>query len=96
MAAPHAVGVAALIVAEYGHRDRRDGGLTLRPDRVERILKRTAHDTPARAADAGLPRTRAARGLHGHLRGRPAFNGFYGEGIVDALGAVQRRRGGRR
>ncbi len=94
MAAPHAVGVAALIVAEYGHRDWRDGGLTLRPDRVERILKRTATDVACPAqnpfAYPGLPADYTAT-----CEGGPAFNGFYGEGIVDALGAVQRGRGGR-
>ena len=31
MASPHAVGVAALIVAQYGQRDKRNGGLTMRP-----------------------------------------------------------------
>src|SRR3954469_8723216 len=41
MASPHAVGVAALIVAEYGKRDKREGGLKLNPDRVEKILRKT-------------------------------------------------------
>ena len=31
MASPHAVGVAALIVAEYGKRDKRNGGVTMDP-----------------------------------------------------------------
>jgi subtilisin family serine protease len=53
MASPHAVGVAALIVAQYGQRDRRNGGLTLRPDRVERILKGTATDTACPAQGFG-------------------------------------------
>ena len=44
MASPHAVGVAALIVAEYGKRDKRNGGVTMDPAQVERILKRTATD----------------------------------------------------
>jgi lantibiotic leader peptide-processing serine protease len=48
MAAPHAVGVAALIVAEYGRSDRANGGVTLAPARVERILRRTATDTACR------------------------------------------------
>jgi hypothetical protein len=48
MSSPHAAGVAALIVSEYGHTDHRRkgrkhfGGLTLHPRRIERILLRTA------------------------------------------------------
>ena len=94
MASPHAVGVAALIVAEYGQRDRRHGGLTLSPDRVERILKRTATDTPARRrARSPTPDPDPGAEIHGDLRGLAAFNGFYGDGIVNALAAVS--RGGR-
>ena len=59
MASPHAVGVAALIVAEYGKRDKRDGGLTLDPDKVEKILRRTATDTPCPAR--AVRTTRAPR-----------------------------------
>src|SRR5829696_8263446 len=46
MASPHAAGVAALVVASRGKRDRVHGGLTLSPDVVERVMKRTAQDTP--------------------------------------------------
>jgi lantibiotic leader peptide-processing serine protease len=96
MASPHAVGVAALIVAEYGRRDRRHGGLTLRPDRVERILKRTATDTACPAQNPfTYPWTpgSAPEDYTATCEGSPRFNGFYGEGIVDALAAVS--RGGR-
>jgi lantibiotic leader peptide-processing serine protease len=92
MASPHAVGVAALIVAQYGHRDWRHGGLTLRPDRVERILKRTATDTacpvPATFVYPGRPPEETAT-----CEGKPQFNGFYGDGIVDALAVVSGRGG---
>jgi subtilisin family serine protease len=88
MAAPHAVGVAALIVAEYGKRDRQNGGLTLDPDRTERILKRTATDTPCPAQNPfdypDLPDEFTAT-----CEGNAAFNGFYGEGIVNADRAVR-------
>ena len=90
MASPHAVGVAALIVAEFGRRDRENGGLTLNPDRTERILKRTATDTPC------PPGSPAPFHYPGQLadfdavcEGTPAFNGFYGEGIVNADRAVR-------
>src|SRR4051794_9218774 len=51
MAAPHAVGVAALIVAQFGRRDRVNGGLTLAPDTVAGILEQTATDTPCPAQE---------------------------------------------
>ena len=95
MASPHAVGVAALIVAEYGHRDPRNGGVTLRPDRVEQILKRTATDVACPAQEpftypwAGTP----PEDYTATCEGTPQFNGFYGEGIVDALAAVSRGSG---
>ena len=95
MASPHAVGVAALIVAEYGKRDRRNGGLTMDPADVERILKRHGdrHAVPAPAAfRPTLARRRPRRNYTATCEGTPRFNGFYGEGIVDALGAVSGRR----
>jgi subtilisin family serine protease len=88
MASPHAVGVAALIVAEFGKRDRANGGLTLDPDKVERILKRTATDTPCPPGGVldypDLPDDFTAT-----CEGNAAFNGFYGEGIVNANRAVR-------
>jgi subtilisin family serine protease len=42
MAAPHAAGVAALIIAQHGRADTRKHGLTLEPDRVQEILEQTA------------------------------------------------------
>jgi subtilisin family serine protease len=92
MASPHAVGVAALIVQKYGRPDWRNGGVRADPDLVEQVLKRTATDTPCPAQNpfvyAGFPPAYTAL-----CEGTPQFNGFYGEGIVDALAAVG---GGRR
>jgi lantibiotic leader peptide-processing serine protease len=88
MASPHAVGVAALVVAARGHRDRAHGGLTLSPDVVERVLKRTAQnhacpDPPVfHYPDPDLTPDYTAI-----CEGTTDHNGFYGEGIVDAFAA---------
>jgi subtilisin family serine protease len=97
MASPHAAGVAALIVSKYGRRDG-DGGLTLDPDATERRLLRTAVNHPCPS-----PRTYTYTLLvpndEGELEeitltatceGPRSDNGFYGEGIVNALRAVRR------
>ncbi|WP_018654612.1 S8 family serine peptidase [Actinomadura flavalba] len=97
MAAPHAAGVAALIVSKYGKKDRR-GGLTMSPAAVERRLLGTA--TPkacpsprtqeyvwyTRAADGSWVRNSSTQTCEG-TKGR---NGFYGAGIISALNAVRR------
>ena len=93
MASPHAVGVAALIVAEYGKRDKRNGGLTMDPAQVERILKRTAtdHACPPGGVQT-YPGVPTPPDYTATCEGTPQRNGFYGDGIVDALGAVSGRR----
>jgi lantibiotic leader peptide-processing serine protease len=94
MASPHAAGVAALIVSRWGKHDPVHGGRTLRPRTVERLLARTALDVPCPeprtyvyppAPELEIPELQAT------CEGSPAFNGFYGHGIVNALGAVMRR-----
>lgn len=74
MAAPHASGVAALIVSRFGK---------IGPDKVEKLLymSATKHACPT-------PR-KYSYGSESHLcEGGKAKNGFYGHGIVSALGAV--------
>ena len=90
MAAPHAVGVAALIVSEYGKKDaRHPDGLTLSPDKVQRIMKDTATaqscPTPRLVDYSAIGR---APDFNALCQGNKHFNGFYGYGIVDALRAV--------
>jgi subtilisin family serine protease len=90
MASPHAVGVAAVVVGANGHRDRTYGGLQMRPRRVERVLKSTAreHACPEPRTftypDPDLDASYTAV-----CEGTSEFNGFYGYGIVDALGAAR-------
>ena len=96
MASPHAVGVAALIVAEYGKRDKHNGGVTMDPSQVEKILKRTAtdHACPPGGVQTypGLPVPPDTTDYTARCEGSPQRNGFYGDGIVDALAAVSGRR----
>jgi lantibiotic leader peptide-processing serine protease len=92
MASPHAAGVAALIVSEYGHRDKRHGGVALNPRTVEKVLRRTATDTPCpepRLFD--YPEAASGEQYTAFCDGPPQDNGFYGDGIVSAIGAVSGR-----
>jgi lantibiotic leader peptide-processing serine protease len=89
MAAPHATGVAALIVGEYGKRDREHGGLTLNPDKVERVLLRTATNTPCpEPREFHYPEDTAGT-FDATCEGSRDRNGFYGDGIVNADKAVR-------
>jgi subtilisin family serine protease len=89
MASPHAAGVAALIVSTHGHRDARHGGLTLDPRTVERVLTRTAKQTPCPSPPvATYPDEDLGPEFDAVCEGTLARNGFYGRGIVNALTAV--------
>ncbi len=88
MAAPHAAGVAALIVGEQGSRTR--DGLGMDPRRVERVLEGTATDTPCPAPVYDYPDQPDS--YTAACVGSARFNGWYGDGIVDALAAVRARR----
>ncbi|TDD79429.1 S8 family peptidase [Actinomadura rubrisoli] len=97
MASPHAVGVAALVVSKYGRPDRGHGGLTLDPSFVERVLRGTATAKPCptpstveyvwyRLVDGKWVKNTSKQTCEGSKE----RNGFFGNGIVDALHAVQR------
>jgi lantibiotic leader peptide-processing serine protease len=92
MASPHAAGVAALIVASRGKRDKRNGGLTLSPDAVEKVLKRTAQDRACPDPPVvTYPDPDLTPDYTAICEGSEEFNGFYGEGIVDAFAASKKR-----
>jgi subtilisin family serine protease len=87
MASPHAAGVASLIVSEYGKYSGKK--VTMDPDKVQRVIEGTAFATPCPVPptvdylDEGRDATFTATCV-----GNTEFNGFYGNGIVDAWAAV--------
>jgi lantibiotic leader peptide-processing serine protease len=92
MASPHATGVAALIVSEYGSGG--GAGFGLAPRQVERILRRTAtnHACPSVSSAELYP---DLVGLDPNVPfedqvcvGTADYNSWYGDGIVNALAAV--------
>ena len=91
MASPHAVGVAALIISEFGKNHK--GDFSLAPATVEQILRESATNTPCPVpplhsyADKGRPPSFDAL-----CEGTTDLNGFYGDGIVDALKAVEKTK----
>ena len=89
MAAPHVVGVAALIVQRYGQGSPTTG-YSLAPDEVAQILASSAQDRPCPTGgtevytDEGRPPA-----WNAVCAGTNDVNGFYGEGVVSAANAVQ-------
>ena len=85
MAAPHATGVVALIIAAY----RDAHGVDPTPDQVTAILEGSAVDTPCPNpvdliyTDEGRPASWTAS-----CTGTPDENAVYGEGIINAANAV--------
>jgi lantibiotic leader peptide-processing serine protease len=96
MASPHAVGVAALIVSQWGHPapgGTKSGQLDMSPDVVEKILERTAtdHACPDPPTISYANEGRPAE-FNAVCTGTTEFNSIWGEGIVDALAAVTSRK----
>lgn len=92
MASPHAVGVAALVVAARGKRDPVHGGLTLAPDKVEKVLKASAQKTACPDPPTfTYPDPDLGPEYTATCEGTADFNGFYGAGIVDAFAASKKK-----
>jgi subtilisin family serine protease len=90
MAAPHATGVAAVVVGEVGRKDRRTGGVALDPRVTERLLSATATPVPC---PAGGVQTYPDPDLDPLLytatcTGTTRHNSFYGDGSVNAFRAA--------
>lgn len=92
MASPHAAGVAALVVSEYGAADPLRGGLQMNANAVEKKLLKSAVDeacpvpadfTYTRHTPAGATLTATHT-----CESAKKTNGFFGDGIVNALRAV--------
>lgn len=87
MAAPHAAGVAALIVDVRGSGKGKSFGLDSRETGY--VLRKSAVDNPC---PAGGVRSYEAEGRSEEYTAtcvsQPGFNGFYGDGIVNARRAV--------
>lgn len=89
MASPHAAGVAALAVAAHG-RKLSPGNFGLEPDAVRALLLGTAtdHACPEGGVQSYTEVGRSAE-FTATCVGTPELNGFYGAGIVNALGVVE-------
>ncbi|WP_271403527.1 S8 family peptidase [Kocuria palustris] len=88
MAAPHATGVAALIIGSHGQPDRQLGGMKMQPNRVEKLLVSSAHEKACDAPEVSYPGRDDS--YTAACEGTAEFNGFYGAGIVNAASAVSR------
>jgi subtilisin family serine protease len=87
MAAPHATGVAALIVSRWGKGAGAKFGLA--PDSVEKVLTTSAANQacPASGVETYVNEGRSAE-FDAPCTGTLEFNSLYGHGIVDALAVV--------
>lgn len=97
MAAPHAAGVAALLVSRFGSASGGGyEGWSLNPGRTRKLLKNTAvpHACPRpRTYEYTLIRSDGSVvELDAYCAGPVGRNGFYGRGIVYAYEAVTARR----
>ena len=89
MASPHAVGVAALIVSEFGKGQRHGKGRTMDPAKVEQILRDSATDVPCPAPVITYVNEGRGPEFDAPCIGTAARNSIYGDGIVNALRAVE-------
>jgi subtilisin family serine protease len=89
MASPHATGVAALITEAHGS-GTPSKGYSLAPSTVRSILMATAtdHACPAGGVEIYSDEGRPAD-WNAVCEGTTAYNGLYGEGIVNATAAVK-------
>ncbi|WP_344866731.1 S8 family serine peptidase, partial [Planomonospora alba] len=93
MAAPHATGVAAILISRFGTPDGSGrGGLTMPPAEVERLLYASAVKRACPSPRAHVYRHGGRKETH-TCEGGKSRNGFYGRGVVDAARAATVPRG---
>ncbi|GAA2384920.1 S8 family serine peptidase [Nonomuraea africana] len=85
MAAPHATGVAAIIISRFGRPGA--GGVTMDPASVERLLYATATPKGCPSPRAFEYRYFGQKETH-TCEGDEAKNGFYGKGVINAYRAA--------
>ncbi|GAA3606584.1 S8 family serine peptidase [Nonomuraea rosea] len=85
MAAPHATGVAAILISRFGKPG--PGGLVLDPATVEKMLFETATRRTCPSPRAYVYNAYGEKETH-QCEGAQSRNGFYGRGIVDAWKAA--------
>jgi hypothetical protein len=79
MAAPHVTGVAALVVSQRGETDpQHPMQLAMAPEAVERALTASAREIACPVPPV----------LTAPCEGTASFNGHYGNGVVDAVAAL--------
>ena len=91
MASPHAAGVTALIVSRYGKVNGK-AGFGMNPDTVASVLMDSARNKPCpepRLYDYPAP---IPASYNAECVGDDDFNGFYGDGIIDAQAAVAKKK----
>ena len=99
MAAPHAVGTAALIISRFGNLNSPQNG-KMRPSAVAAYLQQTADPQPCPTVIPPpplYPTRPAPAGEEGALQecqGGPGYTSWYGSGQVNALRAVLHDSGG--
>jgi len=101
MASPHAVGVVALIISQFGNLSSTKGKMN--PGQVAAYLEQTADPQPCPASLPGptpfsnglsyIDFTSLSNGAPQQCQGGTGYNGWYGHGQVDALNAVTHTQG---
>jgi subtilisin family serine protease len=88
MASPHAAGVAALIISQFGDANTPQNG-KMRPNAVAAYLQQTADPQPCPTLlPPGYEVFTTPTGAPQTCQGGPGYNSWYGNGQVNALRAV--------